>query len=111
VQLAVALLDVRADARGRVLLEQVGGNEADAILAQLGCERTQAILATRDEHERRARLAREAPRRGFADPAGGACDQPNHPRHPIRHACPHPPRPRRVCSLCLASTSRLSAYA
>jgi hypothetical protein len=72
VQAPVALEHVRADTRGRVVVEQVDGEEADAPLTQLGGERAQALLTTGDEHERRVGLARETARGGFADAAGGA---------------------------------------
>ena len=77
------LLHVRADARGRVFVEEIDGNPADALLAQRGGQRAQAILTSRDEYERGARLAGETASRRFADPAGSSCDQPNHLRHPI----------------------------
>ena len=71
----VALEHVLADARGRVLVEQVDGEEADALLAQLERERAQALLAAGDEHERGGGLAREPAGGGLADAAGGAGDE------------------------------------
>ena len=60
---------------GRVLVEEVGGDVADAPLAELSGERAQALLAAGDEHERGIRLAGEPARGGLADAAGGAGDE------------------------------------
>ena len=75
VQPPVTLEHVIADARGRVVVEQVDGEEAHALLAELGGELAQALLPARDEHERGAGLAREPSGGGLADPAGGAGDE------------------------------------
>ncbi len=75
VEPSVAFEHVLADALGRVVVEQIDGEHADAILAQLGGERAQALLAAGDEHERAAGLAREPARGRLADAAAGAGDQ------------------------------------
>lgn len=59
---------------GGVLVEQIDGDEARALLAQLCCEGAQTLLAARDEDERCPRLAGKALRRCLAKPAGGAGD-------------------------------------
>jgi hypothetical protein len=66
---------VLADLLGRLLVEQVDGDETGTILAELGGERAQALLATADEHDLAIGLTRKPSRGGFADPAGGAGDQ------------------------------------
>ncbi len=80
VESPVVLEHVLADARGRVVVEQVDGDEADAAARRArSASAAQALLAPGDEHERRAGLAREAARGRFADAAGGAGDE--------HHAC------------------------
>ena len=79
------------DARRGVVVEQVGGEEADA-LAELVGERAQALLAPGDEHQRPAGLAREPPRGRLADAARGAGDE-HHARRGrgvtcVWHRCP-----------------------
>ena len=73
---------VIADARGRVVVEQVDRKEARAPVtahgggaAELGREVAQALLAASDKHERGSGLAGEPARGGLADAAGGAGNQ------------------------------------
>ena len=73
-KLTVVLGDVLEDARGCVLLDEVGGDEGGPLGSERGGEGAQAILAAGDEHERCAGLAGEPPGGGFADSAGGAGD-------------------------------------
>ncbi len=71
----MALEYVLADARGRALVDEVGREEAHALLSELGGQRAQPLLATSDQHERRSRLAREPARGRLSDPARGARDE------------------------------------
>jgi len=74
IQPSVALGDVVADQRGRILVGQVDGDEAHAVLAEGAGQCAQALLAAGDEHERCVRLTGESARGRFPDPAGGAGD-------------------------------------
>jgi hypothetical protein len=78
----VALEHVIANLRWCVLVEEIHGDDARALLAELGGQRAQALLAPRDEHQRGAGLAREPPRGRLADPAGGTGDE-----HDPRSGC------------------------
>jgi hypothetical protein len=70
----VALEQMLMYLRGGVLVEQVDGDEARALLAQLCCKGAQTLLTARDEDERCPGLAGKALRRRLAKAAGGAGD-------------------------------------
>jgi len=71
----VALAHVVVDARGRVLVEQVYGEEAHSLLSELSGELAQALLAAGNQHEGSTGLAGETACSGLANAAGGTGDK------------------------------------
>ena len=71
----VALEHVLADARRRVLVQEVDGDVAHAALAEQRGQRLQTLLAAGDQHQRRPRLTDEAVCGRLADAAGCAGDE------------------------------------
>ena len=67
-------LQVRADARGGLGVDEVGGDERGG-RPERARERAEAVLAAGDEHQGRAGLPGQALRRGLADAARRAGDQ------------------------------------
>ena len=81
------LLDVRADAPGRIVVREVGGDVGDSGAERLR-QRPQPVVTPRDEDQRSVRLTRKQAGGRLADAAGGAGDEGDHRREATLRGCP-----------------------